>query len=200
MHPRDPHDGNPASAWPPLAEQSPRFLQPTGVDIGLHQGKLDQIVLCAAAANALVFAGEWRQCFNRAGRIPALECRQAARQRRKVRAGRVAPFARQFRHLASTGIECGVISHDSLHQQNMQISEPVARPWQCAVRIAIQPAPRRGVARLTSEFGTPQKRRPIGDFLLRPAAVPVERERVPVQPQCFFPIAGLDFAEGQMPA
>jgi hypothetical protein len=139
MHPRDPHDGNPGSAWPPLAEQSPRFLQPIGVDIGLQQGKLDQIVLCAAPANALVFAGEWRQCFNRAGRIPALECRQAARQRGKKRAGRVAPFARQFRYLASTGIERGVISDDSLHQQNMQISEPVARPWQCAVRIAISP-------------------------------------------------------------
>ena len=53
------------------------------LDVGLQQGKLDQIVLCTAAANALVFAGEWRQCFNRAGKIPAFECRQAARQRQK---------------------------------------------------------------------------------------------------------------------
>jgi hypothetical protein len=40
------------------------------------------------------------------------------------------------------------------------------------------------------------------DFLgnARAAAAPVKGDRVPIRPECFFPIAGLDFAERQMPA
>ena len=53
---------------------------------------------------------------------------------------------------------------------------------------------------MAGEFGTPQKRRAIRHSLLRPAAVPVERHGVPIKRQSFGPIAGLDFAERQMPA
>jgi hypothetical protein len=44
MHRRNPHDGNAGSTRPPHAEQTPYFLQPIGVDIGLQQCELDQIV------------------------------------------------------------------------------------------------------------------------------------------------------------
>ena len=88
-------------------------------------------------------------------KIPALERREAARQRRKVRAGRVTPLARQFLHLASTGIERSVISVDGQGQDDVQIREPVAGPRQCAVRIVVQPAPSGVVARMAGEFGTP---------------------------------------------
>src|SRR3984893_6576184 len=53
---------------------------------------------------------------------------------------------------------------------------------------------------MAGKFGTPQKRRAIRHSLLRPAAVPVERHGVPIKRQSFGPIAGLDFAERQMPA
>ena len=82
----------------------------------------------------------------------------------------------------------------------MKVGEPVARPWQRAVRILVHPAPSGGVARLSSEFGTPQKRRPIRHSLLRSAAMPVERDGVPIQWQRLRPIAGLNFAEREMPA
>jgi hypothetical protein len=157
-------------------------------------------VLRAATANTLVLLRERRQRFDRAGKIAGFEGREAPDQRGKVRARRVTPLSGQLLYLTSTGIARRIIYHDSLHEQHMQISEPIARPWQCAVRIGVQPALRRGVARLTGEFGAPQKRRSIGDFLLRPAAVPVERDRIQVQSQRFCPIAGLDFTERQVPA
>src|SRR5258705_12327020 len=53
---------------------------------------------------------------------------------------------------------------------------------------------------MAGEFGTPQKRRPIRHSLLRPAAVPVEAHVAPIKRQRFGPIAGLDFAEREMPA
>ena len=65
MHRRDPHDRNPGGAWPPRGEQSPCVLQPTGLDIRFQQGELDQIVLCAAAANAFVVSGERRERLDR---------------------------------------------------------------------------------------------------------------------------------------
>src|SRR2546430_4023723 len=58
MHRRDPRDGNAGSTRSPRAEQMPCFLQPAGVEIGLQQGELDQVVLRAAAANAFVFPVE----------------------------------------------------------------------------------------------------------------------------------------------
>ncbi len=121
------------------------------------------------------------------GKIPALERREAARQRRQVGAGRVAPLARQLLHLAGAGLEPGLIAHDRLRQNDVQIGEPAARPRQRAVRIVVHRAPGGGVARMAGEFGTPQKRRPIRHFLLRPAAVPVERDGVPIQPQRLVP-------------
>ncbi len=134
------------------------------------------------------------------GKIPAFESRKAPCQCRKVRAGRVTPLARQFLDLPSTRVERRVIAHDRLCQDDVQIGEPVARPRQRAVRVVVQRAPGSGVPRMAGEFGAPQKRRPIRHFLLRPAAVPVERDGVPVQPQRLCPIAGLDFAEREMPA
>ena len=53
---------------------------------------------------------------------------------------------------------------------------------------------------MAGEFCTPQECRPIGEFQLWAAAVAIKGDRVPIRPACFFPIAGLDFAERQMPA
>jgi pimeloyl-ACP methyl ester carboxylesterase len=53
---------------------------------------------------------------------------------------------------------------------------------------------------MAGEFGTPQIRRPIRQSLLRPAAVSVERDGVVIKRQSFGPIAGLNFAERQVPA
>jgi hypothetical protein len=52
------HDWNAGSIRPSHAEQMPRFLQPIGIDIGLQQCELDQIVLRTATANAFVFPGD----------------------------------------------------------------------------------------------------------------------------------------------
>ncbi len=139
-------------------------------------------MLRAATANAFVFLCERRERLNRRRKILLFERDEAARQGRKVRAGRVMPVSRELLHLARTGVQRDVIAHDSLCQDDVQVGEPVPRSRQCAVRVAVQRAPSRNVARIAGEFGSPQKRRPIRHFLLRPAAVPVERERVPVQP------------------
>jgi hypothetical protein len=183
VHRRSPRDRNAGSARPSCPYQAPRFLQPIGAEIGPQQRELDQIVLRAATPDAFVFSCERAERLDRRRKIPVFDRREAARQGRKVRAGRVTPFSRQFLHLASTDIERGVIAHDSLCQDDVQVGEPAARPRQCAVCVAVQRAPSRSVARMASEFGPPQKRRPIRHFLLRPAAVPVERDGVPIQPR-----------------
>ena len=135
-----------------------------------------------------------------AGKIPAFERREAARQGRKVRAGRVTSLPRQFFHLASTDVERGIIADDGQCQDDVEVGEQFARPWQCSVRVAVQRAPSRSVARMASYFGPPQKRRPIRDFLLRPTAMPVECDGVPIQLQRLCPFAGLDFTEREVPA
>src|SRR5213076_2968498 len=90
----------------------PRFLQATGLDVRLQQCEVDQIVLRAATADAFIFPRQWRKCLARAGIIPALEGREAARQRRKVRTRWVMPVSRQLVNLASARI----IPHHSLCQ------------------------------------------------------------------------------------
>jgi hypothetical protein len=180
MHRRSPRHRNAGSARPSCTYQTPCFFQPIGTEIGPQQRELDQVVLRAATANAFVFSCERGERLDRRRKIPVFERREAARQGREVRAGRVTPFSRQFLHLASTGAERGVIAHDGLCQDDVQVGEPAARPRQCAVRVAVQRAPSRSVARMAGEFGPPQKCCPIRDFLLRPTAVPVERDGVPI--------------------
>ena len=177
----------------------PCVLQPVGLEIGLQQRELDQVVLRAAASNALAFRGKRGKHLDRRGKIPAFERREAARQHRKVGAGRVTPLARQLRHLAGTDFERSVIAHHGLCQNDMHVGQPGARSRQCAVGIVTHRAPGGGVARIPGEFGTPQECRRIRHSLLRPAAVPVERHGVPIQPQCLSPIASLQFAEREMP-
>jgi hypothetical protein len=126
MHRRNPHHGHAGSARPPQAEQTLRFLRPIGVEISLQQCELDQVVLRAAATDALVLAGERGQRLDRAQKIAAFEGPQATRQRWKVRAGRVTPLARQLLHLSGTGIQRGIIFHDNLCQSDVQIGEPAA--------------------------------------------------------------------------
>src|SRR5260221_8875784 len=82
----------------------------------------------------------------------------------------------------------------------MQVGEPVARPRQRAVCVAMQRAPSRGVARMTREFGAPQECCSIGNFLLWSAAVQVERDGVAIDPQRLRPVAGLDLKKREMPA
>ena len=88
----------------------PRLLQPVGIEIGLQQRELDQVVLRAAAADAFVFAGERGEHLDRGGKIPAFERRKSARQRGKVGARRVTPLARQFLDLAGAGVERRLIA------------------------------------------------------------------------------------------
>src|SRR6516165_3607234 len=84
------------------------------LDVGSQQGELDQVVLCAAAANAFVLTRQRRQRLDRAGKILPLERRKAARQCRKVRTRGVTPLARKFLHLPGTDIERGIIPYDRL--------------------------------------------------------------------------------------
>jgi hypothetical protein len=115
---------------PPNIKQALCFLQPIGLDVGSQQGELDQVVLCAAAANAFVLTRQRRQRRDRAGKILSLERPKAARQCGKVRARGVTPPVRQFLYLPGTGIARGIISHDRLSQDDVEVgavsSEPVS--------------------------------------------------------------------------
>src|SRR5215475_2193131 len=53
---------------------------------------------------------------------------------------------------------------------------------------------------MAGQFGAPQEGRAIGNFLLRSAAVAVEREGVAIEPRRFRPVAGLDLEKREMPA
>src|SRR5258708_2110972 len=144
----------------------PRLAQPIDTEVGPQQSELDQVVLRAATANAFVFPRERRKRLDRTGKIPAFERRESARQCGKVRTRRVTPFSRQCLDLASTSVEGGFVAHDGLRQEDMQIGEPVAWPRQRVVRVPMQRAPGRGVARMAREFGAPQECSSIGNFLL----------------------------------
>jgi len=88
---RDPRNRNTGSAGAACAQQPFSLFQTTGAETGLQQGELDQIVLRTAAADALVLTGKGRQRLYRRGEIPPFERREAARQRREVGAGGIAP-------------------------------------------------------------------------------------------------------------
>ena len=77
MSRRKPRDRNAGSTRPPRIEQAPRLFGPAGLNEGLQQCEFDQVVLCAAAANAFVFGGERGKTFYRRAKIPALERREA---------------------------------------------------------------------------------------------------------------------------
>src|SRR5918996_601518 len=53
---------------------------------------------------------------------------------------------------------------------------------------------------MAGKLGPPQEGRPVGDFLLRPAAMAVEGDGVAIEPRRFGPIAGLDLEKREMPA
>jgi hypothetical protein len=55
-----------------------RVFGSVGLKAGLQQSELDQVVLRAAAANALVFGSERGEHLDRSEKIPALERREAA--------------------------------------------------------------------------------------------------------------------------
>ena len=48
---------------------------------------------------------------------------------RKVGAGRVTPRLRQLLHPACASIERGIIAHDNLSQDDVQVGKPAARLW-----------------------------------------------------------------------
>jgi hypothetical protein len=77
MRRRKPRDRNAGSTGPPRAEEAPRLFGPVGLKEGFQQCEFDQVVLRAAAANALVFGGERGKNFDRREKIPALERREA---------------------------------------------------------------------------------------------------------------------------
>ena len=88
MHRIDSLDGNAGSARSSRAQQLPRLLQPAGIEAGLQQCELDQIVLRAAATNAFVLSGERRQHRDCFGKVGALERSKATCQRRQIGVGR----------------------------------------------------------------------------------------------------------------
>src|SRR5262245_59516850 len=128
MHRRNSQDGNTRSTRPSHAEETPCVLQPICTEVGPQQSELDQIVLRATAANALVFSGERRKRPDRSVKIPELERRKPARQCGKIGTRRITPLSRQGLHLARPRVERGLIAHDGLRQDDMQVGEPVARP------------------------------------------------------------------------
>src|SRR6201989_3242975 len=53
---------------------------------------------------------------------------------------------------------------------------------------------------MARQFGAPQERRTVGNFLLRPAAVAIKRDGVMVEASRLRPVAGLDLEKREMPA
>src|SRR5215470_1721532 len=104
MHRRNAQHGNTRSTRPSHAEETPCVLQPIGTEVGPQQSELDQIVLRATAANALVFPRERRKRPDCTGKIPELKRGKPARQGGKVGTRRVTPLSRQGLHLARTRI------------------------------------------------------------------------------------------------
>ena len=94
-------------------------------------------MLRAAAADAFILARERRKGLDRRTEIAAFECREAARQLRQIGAGRVTPLPRQLLHPARTRVERGIIVHNGLSQDDVQVGEPAARRWQRARRIIV---------------------------------------------------------------
>ena len=81
----------------------------------------------------------------------------------------------------------------------MQVRQPTAGSGQRAARVVMHRAPGRRVARMPGEFGPPQERRAIRHFLLRSAAMPVEREVLAKKPERLGGVAGFEFAKREMP-
>ena len=72
-----PRDRNAGRTRSPNAEQALRFFGSAGLKVRLQQREFDQVMLRAAAANALVFGGERGKHFYRREKIPALERRES---------------------------------------------------------------------------------------------------------------------------
>ena len=73
-----PRDRNAGRTRSPSAEQALRFFGSAGLKVRLQQREFDQVMLRAAAANALVFGGERGEHLDRRRKIAALERREGA--------------------------------------------------------------------------------------------------------------------------
>lgn len=121
MHCFESTDGNAASARPSRTQYFPCLLEPTRVEACFQQCELDQIVLRAAAANALILSSERPQNCNRLSKVAMLECSKSTRQCRQVGTRRVTPLARQSTHLLGACLKTCLVSHHRLCQENMKI-------------------------------------------------------------------------------
>jgi hypothetical protein len=77
IRPRTPRDRNAGRTRPPRTEQAPRLFGPAGLKVGFQQREVDQVMLRAATADALVFGGERGKHFYRREKISTLERRDA---------------------------------------------------------------------------------------------------------------------------
>ena len=157
-------------------------------------------MLRSAATDAFVLSDQRRERRYRRVKVPAFKRHEPPAQRRKVGAGGVATRARQILHQARAKTKRAVIAQNRLGQDDMQIGEPGTRTRQSAGPKVIYRAPGGGVARMARQLRTPQERCAVGHLLLRPAAVPVQRDGVAILPQCLRPVASPEFEQGKMPA
>src|SRR6187551_204925 len=107
VHRRQPGDRNAPGAATPRVQHPPRVLRATRVGIGLQQREFDEIELGAAAADALEFAGNWFERFDRGGKITPFESRKSVCCRWHQRTRRIAALVRQLGYLPRPGIELG---------------------------------------------------------------------------------------------
>ena len=157
-------------------------------------------MLRAAAADTLVLAGKGSQRLDCRCEIPPFERGEAARQRRQVGAGGIAPGSGECLDLPIARLERRIVTHHGMRQDDVQVGEPTGRPRQFLARIIVHDAPGGFVARMVGEFGPPQKCARIRHLLLRPAAMAAEFDGVAVKLLCLLQMAECDFDQRQMPA
>ena len=80
----------------PHAQHAVRILQAVRANIGPQQRELDQIELCAAAADALEFADNRFKRLDCGGEIATFESGEGARHRRNEGAGGITAVAPEF--------------------------------------------------------------------------------------------------------
>jgi hypothetical protein len=168
--------------------------------MGLEQGELHQIKLRAAAADAFELADNWLERIDRRGEIPPLERGEAAGDRRDEAAGRVAAFSPQLADFPHPRIQRRAATGHDLGQHGVHVGECDTGVRERAGRQRMQRAPPLGVARLASEFATPQERDAVVHLPARRPAMDIRGEGFLEQPVRRRHVAHFQLAHRAMPA
>ena len=149
--------------------------------------------------NSFKFAGNRFKRVDRGRKVSPFESGEGVRHGWNEVARRITTLSRELLHLPHACLQRGVIACHGLRERDVHVGEGRAGARERAVRKVVHHAPCVAVTRMPGKFPAPQERNRIVQLPTWRAAVHIGREGFREQPERHRRVAGLEFAQREMP-